>query len=237
MKQFVCGLLCFVCFSSISGAASAQAEEEPLEISQSGRDYQNAIRFRRIQTNVAYFDPTRPPPPLDTTEPVPEAQSSDREPWRIGDIDLPLALVMAAILIFILVLFARYGGAAGIVLRKGPQEAARRLREEHEASPFGKSEQTNLGAILSNPQRRPALIALVQLLIGRAVEANGLLLQRSWTARDVLRRLPRELAYLPELKELVMIGERVHFGERPVSEEDFESFVKRAKPLLEALGS
>lgn len=238
MRQLVFCLCSILYLLAGSGLALGQEEavEEPLEITESGQAYLDKIRYRGVQSEVGYFDPTRPVPPLETRERV-RAKPENTEEWSLENVNTASGLIAFAFLIAIAVLFFRFGGASRLALGSGPKAAERAARGEEGDSLFGDGQSRDLRAILKNSERRTALIELVQLLISKSVTANGLLLQRSWTARDVLRRLPKGLEYMPELRELVMIGERVHFRDQPVSEDDFKSFVTRAKPLLKALGS
>ena len=205
-----------------------------MEITQSGRDYLSSIRFRRIDSDVVYFDPTAGPPKFDAREAPPKPPEPDK-PWELRDVDGPTSVITLAILAAIVLVFWRYGGSAGLVLRRDASGAARTARRAAGTLDETQLAHPDLTAILRNPDRQAALISLAQLLVVRAVEANGLLLQRSWTVRDVIRRLPREKPYVSELRDLVLIGERVHFRDQSVSEAEFEGFSARAKPVLEML--
>ena len=57
-------------------------------------------------------------------------------------------------------------------------------------------------------------------------------MQQSWTLRDALRRLPGGQAHLAALRDLVALSERVQFGDRDVSEEEFAAHVAAIDPLL-----
>ena len=89
----------------------------------------------------------------------------------------------------------------------------------------------NLQAILRMTDRREALVALSQFLLNRVVAAQGVLLQRSWTARDAMRRVPRDFDHRAALYDLVLASERVHFGGRDVTEEEFRAHLDRLRPL------
>lgn len=205
-----------------------------MEVTQSGRDYLASTRLRRIDSDVVYFDPTAGPPEFDAREEPPKPPEPDK-PWEIGDIDGPATIITLAIMAAILLVVWRYGGSAGLVLRRDAGSAARAARRGGDGLDDTQLAHPDLAAILRNPDRQAALISMAQLLVARAVEANGLLLQRSWTVRDVIRRLPREKPYVAELRDLVLIGERVHFRDQAVSEAEFEGYSARAKPVLEML--
>lgn len=223
-------------FTAVPVASVGQAVEAPLEITQSGRDYAASIRLRRIDSDVAYFDPTQGAPNLTARE-EPPAPPERGEPWTISDIDGPATVITLAIIAAILLVFWRYGGSAGLVLRRDARNARRMAVTANGSGDGADAAHPDFAAIVRNPDRQAALIALAQLLITKAVAANGLLLQRSWTVRDVIRRLPPDGAYLAELRDLVLIGERVHFRDQPVSDAEFNAYSDRAKPVLDMLKS
>ena len=82
--------------------------------------------------------------------------------------------------------------------------------------------------------RREALIALSRLVLNRVIEAQGILVQRSWTARDALRRVPREFAQRDALQALIRDSERVQFGGRDISEDEFKAHVENTRGLASA---
>lgn len=215
-------------------AAQTQDAAEPLEVDEIAEDYIRAIRLKGVQSEVEYYDPTRAPPDFVTNEkPKPEGRKNN--PNTSGGINLPFALITGAILIGIVALFLKFGSSGSLVLRKDVQNPNRGQAEGRKAANNASLDMQSFDGILRNPDRQQALINLAQLLIYKAVSANDLLLQRSWTARDVLRRMPKNSSYLSELNALVLKGELVHFGERNVSEEEFADYAARAKPLLREL--
>jgi hypothetical protein len=208
-----------------------------LEITETSADYKRSIRLKGVQSDVRYFDPNADAPDFQTTEKPKkreEIQPSERSNAN-GEVNLTTALIAGAIIVVILFLFIKFGGSSSLVLRSDVQNAKRNKSVARKRGESKAVDMQPFDGILNNPDRQQALISLAQLLIYKAVSANDLLLQRSWTARDVLRRMPRNSDYLPELSALVLKGELVHFGERDVSEEEFEDFASRAKPLLRVL--
>nr|WP_237693212.1 DUF4129 domain-containing protein [Octadecabacter algicola] len=63
------------------------------------------------------------------------------------------------------------------------------------------------------------------------MSAEGVLLQDSWTDRDTLSRVPKNLSNRDALQALVHASERVQFGGRDVSEDEFNEHVARLRPL------
>jgi len=225
-------------FFAFLGAGSSHAQDvsQPLPIEEPNAEYSKAIRFQGVQADVQYFDPNATAPDFITNE-QPKTEREERAVRSNGGsgFSVPGILITAAVLLGVLFLFIRFGGAGSLVLRSdvsNPKRAQGKGRAGTENAPV---DMASFDGIVANPDRQQALISMAQLLIYKAVSANDLLLQRSWTVRDVLRRIPRNSKYLPELSSLVLKGELVHFGERDVSEEEFADFAARAKPLLREL--
>lgn len=210
-------------------AVAQQAVVEPTEIQESGTDYLRSIRVRRIDADVSYYNPSAPPPEL-TTRQEPEALPDD-EGRRI-ELDLPSALISTAILIAILFVFYRFGGGISVSLRQGSDNARRdgvgtvSMLDEDGAT-------MELQGILGLKDRQAALILLAQKALSVAVAANGVLFQRSWTARDALRRVQGQPDQIAALRALVLDSERVQFGGRDISEEAFQAHLANVRPLIE----
>ncbi|WGI21261.1 hypothetical protein [Amylibacter sp. IMCC11727] len=216
--------------------ARAQDTAVLLETPEISEEYQSTLRLKGVQSDVQYYDPNGPKPDLQTTEkPKPQEERTTRSRSGVSEFDPATALIAGAILFVILFLFYKFGGAGSVVLRSDAENAKRAKSGRTRQATSAPVDMQSFDGILNNPDRQQALISLAQLLIYKAVSANDLLLQRSWTARDVLRRMPKDSRYLPELSALVLKGELVHFGERDVSEEEFADFAARAKPLLREL--
>ncbi|WP_254452972.1 DUF4129 domain-containing protein [Ruegeria atlantica] len=209
-----------------------EATENPVEIGESGEAYLKAIRISSVDSDVAYYDPSRPPPPMQTTqEPRPPSETNR---WSTkGGVNFPTMLISAAILMAIAFVFVRYGSGFAVTLgREGENTESERGGRSPHAATTTPSSPGNLNLILRIGDRREALIQLAQAALSAAIKANGVLLQRSWTARDALRHLPKDQNYLSALRNLVLASERVHFGGRDVSEEDFQAHVAEIRPLL-----
>ncbi len=212
----------------MSTASHAQeAVATPSQIEASGEAYLRAIPTRRINTDVVYFDPTAPPPKLETREePEPDQDTAD------GEIDVNVAVIAGLILVGIIFLFARYGGTMSVSFRSDAENVERIRRTGARNHMFGEMEPTTLDKILCLKDRRTALILLAQSALTCAVTADGVLLQRSWTARDALRRVPVEFGLKSALTDLVFASERVQFGDRDVTEEEFQFHVDIIRPLF-----
>lgn len=232
MWSFRCVCLVLSLFLSPCVAGAQEVTAQPLEIQPSGEAYLKALGYRRIETDVGYYDPTGALPPLET-------QQEPQKPPAAGDgveitapSNLMMILLAAAILIGVMAIFLRFGGGVSFSLEGEVQNAARsrRLRGAQGLADIGPP--ADLQAILRTADRRRALILLVQAALARTVAANGVILQSSWTMRDTLRHIPKAQAHLEGLRALVMAAEGVLFGNRDVTEEEFQAHVATVRPLM-----
>lgn len=227
----------------LSNPSAQEAVRTPLEIGPSGEDYLKSLRFRRIGTDVGYFDPTAPAPELKTDqqpdrENPADGQSSGRSSWswsdESGSTRWTVGLIMALILAAIFYLFLRFGGNISVSLKREAGNLARARQVGQPDAPAWATRTGSLEDILRMSDRRQALIELMRKALTATVSANGILMQRSWTARDALRHLPSTQTHLDRLRELVLASERVQFGGRDVTEEEFRNHVDGCRPLLGA---
>ncbi|WP_120635711.1 DUF4129 domain-containing protein [Ruegeria sp. EL01] len=217
---------CFLC--AFSPANAQEAALSRTDISASGQEYLKAVRYRGIDTDVVYFDPTRPAPPLDTRfTPETERRQSvtlDNR-WVVGGV--------SAIVLIFLALFVYFGASGTSVAFGSISENARRRggREPTDERPDSE-EIPDLEAILRLQNRDQAVAGLAQLALGNCLTANEVLFKRSWTHREALRSLPQNLWYIADLRALVLESERVNFGHRSISEVDFRNLLNRVRPIL-----
>lgn len=233
MKLFFCAICVCFAFTPLSGVSAQEPTVAPLELSASGEAYLDALGYRRIETDVVYYDPSAPAPALETSQ-QPRPETTDGAGVDISWTERWMFIaVSAAALAAIGYLFVRFGGRASISLRaqvSNPHRnrgAATQLAEAQARLPG------NLRQVLDMPDRAAALILLAQTALAKTASFNGLLVQQSWTRRDALRNLPDDQKHLPALRSLVIASERVQFGGRPVSEDEFEHHVQEIKPLLQ----
>ncbi len=233
MRSFRCAIL-VLCLSLSPFAASAQeVTAQPLEIRPSGEAYLDSLGYRGIDTDVGYYDPTGALPPLETRQDPQKAPTESDGTTEIhAPSDLVIIVIAVAILIGVMLIFLQFGGGLTFSLEGEVQNPARsrRLRGQQSLADIGTP--ADLQAILTTADRRRALVMLVQAALARTIAANGVILQPSWTMRDALRHIPKAQAHLDALRALVMAGERVLFGNRDVSEEEFQSHVAKIRPLM-----
>lgn len=225
----------FVFFSLLlPGSSHAQEPvREPHQIEQSGEDYLRALRLRRVHTDVDYFSPEGPPPPLDVTQ-KPKARSEDDggSVTVEGDGNVSTAIA-AVILIGIGYLFWRFGGGISVSMRRhGENASSGRLQKRDNREAAGGST-GNLEEILSTRDRKTALVKLTRYVLAETVAAGGVLMQRSWTARDALRHVSGSEEKRKQLRTLVLASELVQFGGRDVSEDAFQAHVAGCRAVLE----
>ncbi|MEM8981217.1 MAG: DUF4129 domain-containing protein [Pseudomonadota bacterium] len=228
MKVLLCAMVAGLW---VLPAEAQQRVEEGAEMTASGQAYLKALRFRGIEADVAYYDPSRPPPDLEKSKtPDPSRLNVDVNLDREQGTLIVNALSLAALL-GIAYLFLRFGGQFSVSLR-GDQDADRDPGDVNQSYDKLASVPENLDVIVRIQDRKRALITLAQSALIRAVRDNGLLLQRSWTARDAFRRLPSDMHHRDALRDLVAAGERVLFGGRDVSEADFQDHLDQIRPLF-----
>ncbi len=239
MRRFLVGLVPLMLIASLVPAWAQEAVRAPVEIGASGDAYLKALRFRRIDTDVTYFDPAGPAPDLKTRQ-QPDAgtgQTSDdgslsvrKEPsdtarWIVG-------MVTAAILAAIAYGVYRFGGGMTVSLGREARNVVRDRPGRRTEAPDWAEKTGTLEDILHMKDRRQALVLLMRKVLAATVAVNGILMQRSWTARDALRHLPPGQRCLDQLRDLVLASERVHFGGRDVTEQEFRAHVDQCRPLL-----
>lgn len=233
-------LRCFFCASFLATVAPAPGlaqavgpapAEAPTVIGPSGEAYLKVLSLRRIDTDVRYYDPTRPAPALETRA-QPETADSDTGSDTSDRVRVQIGLPALLVLIGVVALFWRFGGGFSVSLGR---EAAntRRGGGAQVAPDTAEAAPSTLRAILGIADRRAALLSLTATALARAITGQGLLFQKSWTGRDVLRNLPTETPLRGELQTLVYASERVHFGGHDVSEDEFRAHVARIRPLIE----
>lgn len=233
-----CFLLFVFVFSLVASVFQASAQEpvrEPLEIGESGTEYLRSIRLRGIDADVAYFDPTAPPPELDTQQ-QPSKQTEDTESrtvsgtgsrWTTGIIS---GLVLAGILF----LFLRFGGNIAVSLNRDTDNPESRRAGGKQNAPTWAEKLGSFNDILRMEDRRRALVLLTQKVLATLATTNGVLMQRSWTARDALGHIPLAQPQKSVLRDLVLNSERVQFGGRDVSEDEFREHVSSCRQLIGA---
>jgi Domain of unknown function (DUF4129) len=233
MRAFVVISLCLCLVLPPLDASAQEAAAQPLQIGPSGQAYLDAITYRGIQTDVGYYDPSGVLPRLETgQEPEPPAADTDIDAPQLSTIRIIAILVASAALIGLALLVWRNAGSFTLSLREDVQNVTRQRRATGLGLGAANGPPADLATILAVQDRRRALVMLAQAALARATAANGVLLQPSWTMRDTLRHLPKAQPHLDALRGLVLFGERVLFGNRDVSEAEFQAQVDTVRPVM-----
>ncbi|WP_422041363.1 DUF4129 domain-containing protein [Roseibium sp.] len=208
---------------------------EPLEIGDSGEEYLRSIRLRGIDPDVAYYDPTAPAPKLETEQqPLQPAARSGSENVPLPGARWTFMLIAGLILAGIIYLVLRFGGNIAITLQRDADNPESRRAAGPQNTPAWAEKLGSFNDILGIADRRQALVLLTQKVLATLATTNGVLMQRSWTARDTLRNIPLADAQQTLLRALVLTSERVQFGGRDVSEDEFRDHVSSCQRLLGA---
>lgn len=235
--RIVTALLFLAFLSVLGGPVAAQSSRlDPLEVQQSGQDYLDTVRNRRVETEMGYFDPNREAPSLDVDQEIPENAGnevvetvveqtfSQTGRWTLFTV---FALILAGLLFLIVV----QGGRLPVAFKKAPENTKSSGDAGGYAVPKEARVPATIEAVLNMADRRDALVSLCKALLARTVASEGVLLQDSWTDRDTLRRVPRTMPQFEALRALVFASERVQFGGRDVTEDEFQSHVRRLSPI------
>jgi hypothetical protein len=215
----------WLCLSLVpSGLPARELAPETFKTGPSGAAYLDSVRYRAVETEVQFYDPTGGLPSLETREDLPGSTQT-------VDLRFVSALVTTAILAGLAVLVWIASGSFSLSLQQDTQNATRR--------PLDRSARTvrdgipaDLRTILAMADRQRALVLLAQAALARTIAANGVLLQPSWTIRDMLSHIPTGQAHFDALRSLAMAGEGVLFGDCGVSEAEFQARVASIRPLL-----
>lgn len=202
-------------------------------------DYDAAVQFRNIQSELLYVNRLSGELPLDNM-PIPPSQN-DEEGKRIfgssGMYDNASRVLLALLLGLLVFVALRYGkrardGFSSTSRTKNPRERRRKRTDEQTSAKRARTQEL-IARLLDMEDREAAFVELVQIVLEAAAEQNELRLGRSETARDFLQRLPRGWSYLADIRRIVIAEELVQFGGRPLIARTFEDCLLRATPILD----
>ena len=235
-KVFVCSI-CFLVGLPFLAAAQERALDA-LEMRASGEAYTKAIQFRGIDTEVVYYDPARAAPELETRatpQSSPENQDEGQRSISAETMRSIALLIAALVILGVAYLFVVHGGRLPLAFSRSPEEGRPDRTVTNSASDEAAEQgSATLQAILSMTDRREALVTLCRSLLARTVAAQGILFQRSWTDREALRHIPGSYLHKDALQALVLASEKVHFGGRDVTEDEFRMHLAKLEPLWKA---
>jgi hypothetical protein len=205
------------------------------EIGPSGQAYLDELQYRRIQTDVEYFDPAGSMPPLDAARvPVsPPETGSGAAPSALSASQRALIIAVAMLALGgIMILFVQGARGFALSMQQDSQNPTRARRQRKASVIVAETPPADFDAILAIADRRKALVMLADSALARTVAANGVFLQPSWTLREAIGHLPGNQPHGKALRDLVMAGERVLFGNRDVTEADFQTHAAEIRPLM-----
>ena len=167
-SYFFCILLVF---GQAQTAIAQHVELNAQELRSSGDAYAKEIRFRRITSEVVFFDPSQPPPPIETRQSVGrdalvEVDTSGVEAtWSWGGV---FSLLIAVLVLFgIVYLFIVFGGRLPVSFARNPEEGEKQGNKTLNGRPAKAHVPLNIDAILRMADRRLALVALCKSLLAR----------------------------------------------------------------------
>lgn len=165
-----------------------------------------------------------------------DVESDDERPWwaslTVAQLVLWLFIAIAiAILASLAYLAVRHGVGLRVDTREAAPEGARegtasRGDEEIRVTPLSLEEIAALSDVIK------ALGALQRCVLTTAAEATGSVLRRSETARDALRRLPREWSHYDRVARLVRTAEQVRYAGHDIDREGFDALLADARLIL-----
>lgn len=217
--------------------ASAQSvDPDAIEIprSQSGESYRQAVRGGRSKIDLVYLKPEADETlPRDTAKPEPASDGPVADWDRIVLIAVTVAILIA------IGIFASQFAPKTTISMSSPEDRTRgdRRRRPDSARPADTPAGLAAGSDFLNqlramPDRKQALILLLKRALERALEIHGMTLGRSQTAREILRKLPRNWAHYSALARIVGFEERVQFGGHDLPEPVFQESLSLAEPLF-----
>lgn len=234
MRLFLIIAFVFGLAASAFQASAQTPAQDPVEIGDAGKAYLNAVRLRGISTDVSYYDPDGPAPALDTQQ-QPETEKQDEtSPERVTMSRWTVGLIAGLFLAGIVYVILRFGGDIAISLDRDAANPDRQRRHMKGAPPAWAEKLGSFQDIMKIEDRRRALVLLTQKLLATLATGHGVLMQRSWTARDTIGHIPLQPAQQSLLRSLVLTSERVQFGDRDVSEDEFSAHVSSCQQLLSA---
>ncbi|WP_177236128.1 DUF4129 domain-containing protein [Albimonas pacifica] len=199
-------------------------------MSESGRSYLETVG-RRVDADVTYADPNAPLPER-ATRGLPQRPGRD---WSGVVPAVSLKIVLGAIAVLVLAGVAlhvrRFGAPVSASFRAQPRNAAAAARTGGRPPETTETTPPSLAEIMARDDWSAAVVDLARSALLQAAERHGMRWRSSWTARELLARLPRDAA--GGLRPLVRAAEHVQFGDREMSEAEFARLARSVAPLFD----
>ncbi|MCR9129763.1 MAG: hypothetical protein NXI12_09585 [Alphaproteobacteria bacterium] len=129
----------------------------------------------------------------------------------------------------------KYGRVSGP--GQAPRSRSRSGRAREQVRAAAAEPGLTFEAVLAMDDLSRALGALLSLALSAAARLAQVRLTRSDTAREVLRRLPRDFEFFNALRTLVAEAERVRFAGAEISAEQFMALAESVRSLVERAAS
>lgn len=234
MRWLRCSVLwAFVAMSAaLSGPAFSDVSEPAATLA--GKAYSEAAERGGVTHRITYMDPG---------ESIEHIVSSGNSTSRAAkpasqEAELPafrrLVLAVSIGIALCCVAFIAFGGSR-VKISLGRRPDQDEAASEHQNTRNTPVALPDLESILAIPDRSAALVMLCQAGLAKALNGQGILPQRSWTARETLHHLPRQYPHRGALQSLVFASEQAQFGGREVSDEEFASHVGQVRRVWEAV--
>lgn len=196
-------------------------------------DLSRATLFQRLDADVVYVDTATGPIPMDGSLKLPPPEGMPDTPISPTTARISRGVLAATALVLGVLLWRnRAALMARLAAMPGSGTARRAPRRAAAVAQGTTGAEARLAEIAAMPDRAAAMAALIELVLHAAADTADLRLSRAETARDLLRRLPRDYPHLADLRRLIMAGELVVFGGRGLSDRGFASSIARAAGLL-----
>ena len=183
----------------------------------------------RVSTDARYLSADAP---IDlVVTPLPDGEPEANATRGQGTGGNPLAWIVMALVLGALG-FALYQARFGDLFASA--EPAKPKPRKVELADMGSADLSGLSpdalARMDDPREALRLLLIHALVV--AADANGIALRRSFTARDVLARVPGSWGSRKLLEAIVRRGELVLFGGRPFGRDDLATVLEAAAPLF-----
>lgn len=212
-------------------ATGAEPIALDIEITTGGEAYRDAASG--VDTTVTYYDPAAPAPEMVLSQPfdLEADEETDSDLSIQGGPRVVISIIIIAILIGLALAIARLSGVSSASFNRAPD---RGMRTRHSGNDAQVDEvlPTTLSAIADIADRRLALLLMTSQTMQVAAAQCGFRIGRSWTLRDVIRRVPRDWHHHGALATLARAAEAVHFGGRDVAEDEFQNHFAAARTII-----
>jgi len=232
--RFTCAAMvcCLALGTTVSGLAQTSASEgsvEPLTPpkTQKTNRFDETLSHTSQRLNGTYLPKGAP---LDIRKRT-QKRRTNRQPkwtWQRG---FGTAFLIA-IALFLLIALYRSGLIGAFLNRKKDDIPKGRFRHQRTHGSAGTNGALTAQDILACSNPRDGLQMFVSHMLETAAKASNLPLNRSYTAREILRRLPRSFSHLDNLRSLVFQAEPILFGDDTITSASLDDLLTEHKALF-----